>query len=500
MAPAHTTALPPAADPTAPRLRSFDELPGPRPLPLVGNVLQMRTDRFHRDLEDWARVYGPMMRFRLGPLPVMVVTDQALVGALLRDRPYGIRRPEFATEMLKEMELKPGVFNAEGEAWQRQRRMVMAAFLPTQVRAYHPTLLKVADRLEGRWRQAARDGRTLDLLHELMRYTVDGVAGLAFGADVNTLESDGDIIQQHLDKVFPAWFERMTAAVPYWRFVKLPADRALDRSVKVINQAIDDFIAASRRRLAADPGLRAAPRNMLDAMVVAADEPGSGLNDDDLAGNVITMLLAGEDTTAITIAWLLYYLYTHPVVQAKVRVELASLDAAHASLSPEHLAAMSYLDACINETLRLKPVAPFQPMETLHDMVIGDVQVPAGTMIMGLQRHEAMDPAKVPQPDVFLPERWLEAEGEHGTGPGLKRLSIPFGAGPRVCPGRHLAITEIKLAVAMLLKHFELEYVGTEDGQPPRELMAFTMSPLGLQMRLRERRQGQRDRQEVTGR
>src|SRR5690606_35126704 len=73
MAPAHTTALPPAADPTAPRLRSFDELPGPRPLPLVGNVLQMRTDRFHRDLEDWARVYGPMMRFRLGPLPVMVV-------------------------------------------------------------------------------------------------------------------------------------------------------------------------------------------------------------------------------------------------------------------------------------------------------------------------------------------------------------------------------------------------------------------------------------------
>jgi cytochrome P450 len=487
MAHAHTPALPSQVSSDGPRLRRYSDLPGPKPWPLVGNAGQMRTERLHLDIEQWVRTYGPVMRVSIGPLKIMVVSDNAVIAGLLRDRPDGIRRPERVTEILNEMGLKSGVFNAEGEAWQKQRRMVMAGFLPTQVRAYHPSLLKVADRLKGRWQRAAREGQTLDLLPELMRYTVDGVAGLAFGTDVNTLESEGDVIQDHLDKVFPAWFKRITAVVPYWRFVKLPVDRALDRSVKAINIAIDEFIAQGRRRLADDPALRAAPRNLLDAMIVAADQPDSGVSHDDIAGNVMTMLLAGEDTTATTIAWLLHLLHRHRNVLDKVRAEVTHNETGHADLSPEHLASMSYLDACINETLRMKPVAPFAPMETLKDMVIHDVAVPAGTLIWAVQRHDAMDPANVPTPGAFLPERWLEGEGTHGSTSSLKKLSIPFGAGPRVCPGRHLAITEIKMATAMLLTNFEIDSVDTADGQAPAERLAFTMGPVGLQMRLRER-------------
>ncbi|MGC4059953.1 MAG: cytochrome P450 [Aquabacterium sp.] len=478
---------PTTLNPNRASLRNLDELPGPRPWPLLGNATQVRTDRIHRDVEQWVRLYGPMLRFSIGPLKILVVSDHQLIANLLRDRPDGILRPQRMTELLLEMGLKSGVFNAEGEAWQKQRRMVMAGFLPTQVRAYHPTLLKVAERLKGRWQKAARAGETLDLLPELMRYTVDGVAGLAFGADVNTLESDHDVIQTHLDKVFPQWFERITSAVPYWRFVKLPADRALDRSVRAINAAIDRFIAQARQRLADDPALRAAPGNLLEAMIVAADEPGSGLSDDDVAGNVLTMLLAGEDTTATTIAWLCHYLHQDQEVLRKVRAEVTQHAPGVAPLSPEHLAGMGYLDACINEALRLKPVAPFLPMESAKDMVIGDVAVPAGTLIWTAARIDAMDPARVPRPEAFLPERWLDEGASQGHDSSLKRLSIPFGAGPRVCPGRHLAITEIKMATAMLLTHFDIESVGTQDGLPPRELMAFTMSPIGLRMRLRER-------------
>ena len=487
MAQAQTTTLPTPVSHGGGRLRSIDDLPGPRPWPLLGNVPQLRTDRIHLDVEQWVRTYGPLFRFSIGPLKIMVVADQAVANTLLRDRPEGIQRPVLATEVFTEMGLKPGVFHAEGEAWQRQRRMVMAAFLPTQVRAYHPTLLKVAERLKGRWQRAAREGRALDLLPELMRYTVDGVAGLAFGVDVNTLETDGDVIQDHLDKVFPAWFERITAAVPYWRFVKLPSDRTLDRSVKAINLAVDQFIAQARQSLADDPARRMAPRSLLEAMIMAADEADSGLSDDDIAGNVLTMLLAGEDTTATSIAWLLYFLHKHPEVKRRVQAEVAQCDATHPPLSPEHLGAMPYLDACINETLRLKPVAPFVPLEAAKDRVIGDVNVPAGTLIWVMQRHDTMDPNRVAQPAAFLPERWLEGDGTQGSVSDLKRLSIPFGAGPRVCPGRHLALTEMKMATAMLLTNFEVESVDTADGQPPAELMAFTMSPVGLRMRLRER-------------
>jgi len=394
MAHAQTSTLHNPAQRPGTHLRSLDELPGPRPLPLLGNALQLRTDRIHLDVEQWVRIYGDTFRFSLGPLKLLVVTDQATIGALFRDRPEGIRRPLLAAEVLHEMGFKSGVFNAEGEAWRKQRRMVMAGFLPTQVRAYHPTLLKVAERLKGRWQRAASQGQTLELLPELMRYTVDGVAGLAFGSDVNTLESEGDVIQDHLDKVFPAWFRRINSVVPYWRYLKLPQDRALDRSVKAVNVAIDGFIAQARQRLADDPALRTAPRNLLDAMIVAAEAPDSGVSDDDIAGNVITMLLAGEDTTAITMAWLLYFLHRHPSVMHKVRTEIQHSAAGHAPLSPEHLGAMSYLDACINEALRLKPVAPFLPMEAAREMVIGDVSVPAGTLIWAVQRHFPASPTR----------------------------------------------------------------------------------------------------------
>jgi cytochrome P450 len=107
-----------------------------------------------------------------------------------------------------------GVFGAEGEAWKRQRRMVMAGFDPRHLRAYFPSLVKVSERLAGRWQRAADAGAPIDLQGDLMRYTVDTVSGLAFGAEVNTLESDDDVIQRHLDKIFPAIFRRIMAALP----------------------------------------------------------------------------------------------------------------------------------------------------------------------------------------------------------------------------------------------------------------------------------------------
>ena len=145
----------------------------------------------------------------------------------------------------------------------------------------------------------------IDLQADLMRYTVDTIAGLAFGAEVNTLESDGDIIQQHLDKIFPALFGRMFAPFPYWRYLRLPADRRLERSMAEVLAAVDRFVAQARARLDADPARRERPHNLLEAMIVAADAPDSGIDDQQVAGNVLTMLLAGEDTTANTLAWLL---------------------------------------------------------------------------------------------------------------------------------------------------------------------------------------------------
>jgi len=112
------------------------------------------------------------------------------------------------------MGLAPGVFSSNGDMWRRQRRMVMAGFDPAHVKRYFPSLLEVAQRLAGRWQKAAQQGSVIDLQADLMCFTVDAIAGLAFGAEVNSLESEQDVIQQHLDKIFPALFRRILAPLP----------------------------------------------------------------------------------------------------------------------------------------------------------------------------------------------------------------------------------------------------------------------------------------------
>jgi cytochrome P450 len=218
--------------------------------------------------------------------------DHEVVAAVLRDRPEAFARTSRLEEIWTEMGLPPGVFGANGEAWRRQRRMVMAAFDPGHVKAYYPALQRVADKLAARWSRAAADGRAVDLQGDLMRFTVDTIAGLAFGAEVDTLGSDGDVIQQHLDKIFPALARRILSPVAWWRIRRSAADRTLERGIVEVKAAVDGFVTQARARLAADPQRRERPHNLLEAMIVAADEPASGIDDATVAGNAT--MLAGE--------------------------------------------------------------------------------------------------------------------------------------------------------------------------------------------------------------
>ncbi|CAN5843519.1 hypothetical protein BH11PSE8_BH11PSE8_09430 [soil metagenome] len=471
---------------SVPRLREIADLPGPRGWPVLGNMPQMKVERVHQDVERWAAEYGPLFRMRLGPTTMLVVADHELLGAVLRDRPEGFQRSPRSLQVAREMGLPgPGLFAAEGDVWRNQRRMVMASLAPQHVKSYFPSLVKVTQRLRGRWAKAADSGAWIELQSDLMRYTVDAVAGLAFGTDINTLESDEDVIQRHLDKIFPALFTRSFKMIPTWRFIKRPSDRALDRSVAEIRQAITAFIAQARERLQDDPQRRERPPNLLEAMLVGADQPGSGLGDADVAGNVLTMLLAGEDTTANTLAWMIHLLHRHPPAlrraQDEVRDALGDVTG-DAAMPPtlEQLDSFEYLDACAQETMRLKPVAPFMPMMALRESRIGDVRVPKGAMVWGVMRHDSVSEAHFPNALNFEPERWM------GDRAAPQRVSMPFGAGARVCPGRYLALLEIKMAMVMLLAHFEIVEVQASGAGAAlaTERMAFSMGPVGLRMKL----------------
>ena len=251
--------------------------------------------------------------------------------------------------------------------------------------------------------------------------------------------------------------------------------------------AVHGFVAQARARMQADPSLREHPSNLLEAMIAAADQPGSGIDDRQVAGNVLTMLLAGEDTTANTLAWMIHLLWQHPVALARATEEVRRVVVDASNPTHAEVAALDYVEACAHETMRLKPVAPMLVLQALHDMTIGDVQVPRGTNVVTLLRHDSVSDAHLPRAKAFEPERWLAGSSDGQQAGSAKRLSMPFGAGPRICPGRYLALLEMKMAMTTLLGRFDIESVGTCGGHEPEERQAFTMMPVGLRMRLHER-------------
>ena len=465
-------------------LRLLRDLPGPPGLPVVGNLLQIRLNRFHLKLEEWAERHGPMFGIRIGPRRVAVISDRSAIQHILVDRPDGFRRTALLETAATEMRLK-GVFAAEGEDWRRQRRIVIAALNRAKLETFFPHLAMIVGRLQRCWEAAADNGEPVDLCRDLMRFTVDVTMQLAFGVDANTLETPGPVIQRHLDKVFPVLHRRVNAPFPWWRYIRLPSDRALDRALDALEEEVGTMVRATRTRMEAEPERRSAPTNFLEAILEEAEADDSRFTDAEIFANAGTLLLAGEDTTANTMAWIIHYFTEYPEQFEQVRGEIDTLVAPGSVIeSLEQTKKLSVLDAFCNEVMRLKPVAPLQMVEAVADVEILGCLIPKGTPIMMLVRRMATRDENFGDGSRFDPDRWL-VEPDASLCPHDRRAFVPFGGGPRLCPGRNLAMLQIRTVLAMLCRNFEVEPVRT--GREVEEHLAFTMTPVGLSVRLRRR-------------
>ena len=468
-----------------PRLKSCEELGGPPGLPIAGNLFQIRLSTLHRTLERWADRYGPIYRCRLGPRWTAVVSGAQAVQRLHRERPHRFRRHRGIEAVSAEMRLN-GVFSAEGDDWLRQRKIVVMALNTAHLKTFFPKLAVTVGRLRRRWERAADGGEPIDPCRDLMRFTVDVTTQLAFGIDFNTLETPGPVIQHDLDKVFPMLHQRINAPFPYWRYVRLPKDRELDRALARIQSRVEEIVQEVRGRMRADPSLRTAPTNFLEALIAAREAEGSRFSDADIFANVCTMLLAGEDTTAHTISWTVNYFLQHPEHFARARAEVDGVIAPAAAVEEmEQVGRFPFLDAFFHEAMRLKPVAPISAFEPVEPVEILGHLIPKGMVIIALNRRLATRDEHFGEAARFRPDRWLEVErGEPGC-PHDTGAFLPFGGGPRFCPGRNLALLQIRTVLAMLCRNFDVESV--HPGRPVEERLAFTMMPANLLVRMKRR-------------
>ena len=447
---------------------------------MIGVLHQIRFDRLHLQLEAWADSHGALFRIPMGPYSVAVVSDAAAIQRMLAQRPQVFRPTRRLQSVAQEMRLK-GLFATGGEDWRRQRRIVTAALNRHKLKAFFPKLALTVARLQRRWEGASDRGEPVDVCGDLMRFTVDVTMQLAFNIDANTLETPGPVIQRHLDKVLPVLYRRSNAPFAWWRLFRLPADRALDRALEAIEREVGEMIRAARQRMAADPGR--APADFLEAMLAAVEEEGSGFCDAEVFANASNLLLAGEDTTANSIAWAMHYFMLHPEMFERVRGEADALLAPAPALEYlEQANCLPVLDSFCNEVMRIKPVVPLHVVEPATDIELLGCAIPKGTPIFMLLRHVATRETHFAGGDRFDPDRWLP---ESQPSPHDRRVFLPFGGGPRLCPGRALALLEIRAALTMLCRNFDLEPV--MPASEVREHMALTMLPAGLKARLRRR-------------
>ena len=372
---------------------------------------------------------------------------------------------------------------AEGADWKRQRRLVVKALNTNHINNYFHIISTSTERLHRRLTEAAQDGRSLEIQKEMTSYTVDVASALAFGQDLNTLERGENELQGHIQLLLRMTARRLAMPVPYWRWFKLPVDRALEYSVSEIRRAVTEFIEQARTRMRERPELREAPENFLENMLVA-QEMDDSYTDEEIVGNTLAILTAAEDTTALTLGWAMWFLASRPHVQERLAQEACEVLGEDTFLNEHESAArLRYAEAVLREAIRLKSVVPQLTVESLMDTTICGTHIPAGTSLL-LLTHYASLQADGSEHEDFDPERWLKDAGGDTQTPNQKTF-LGFGAGPRFCPGHNLAFLEAKAVLAMFARNFEAELDESEG--PVLEDFTFTRAPKGLRVRLRER-------------
>jgi cytochrome P450 len=463
---------------------AFKDLKGPKGLPIIGSIHKIELENMHNQLEDWADEYGKVYKLILGPSKLTVITDPSINQEILKERPHKFRRMTKMDEVMREIGVH-GVFNAEGEEWKAHRRIVNKGLDVKHQQQFYPEMLISIERLYAKWNQLAEKNESFEIQQDLLRFTVDVTTSLAFGYKMNTLEEKGGVIQDHLEKIFPMIFKRINAPIPFWRYYKTKTDKVFDNALVEINKLVDEFIAKGKQRLIEQPELREKPANFLESLLVAAEDEES-LTDEDVRGNLLTMLMAGEDTTAHTLAWAIYILAQHPEFQEKLFNEAETVlgNGNWLERYDEH-SSLVYAEAVAYETMRLKPVAPLLMNEPVEDVEIDGYLFKKGARLLSEFRYAGMEEDNFSNAKEFKPERWIEHKtGKCPMGHDTKAF-IPFGSGPRFCPGKNLAMLEIKLVLSMLMKNFKVELVTPKENV--KEIMAFTMMASSYQVRLTKR-------------
>ena len=399
---------------------------------------------FNRDqlgfIERAQREYGDVVWMRFLYVPAIFLYHPDDVEYVLVTNPKNFIKSMSLRSNFFQRLVGNGLLTSQGEEWKRARRLSQPAFHRERVASYGGVMVDYTRRLAAKW----QEGETRDIHPDMMRLTLEIVVQCLFSADVS---HDVDEVGATLKELVKPFASQATVKWILNNRLPTPAHVRFHALAKKIDNVVYRIIS-ERRASGKDEG------DLLSMLLAARDEDGSQMSDRQLRDEVMTLFLAGHETTALTLAWAWYLLGTNPETERKFHAELDEVLGDRAPTAAD-LPRLKYTEQIAKESMRLYPPAYGLGREAIDDCEIGGYRLPAGTQVFMFQWATQRDPRFYDEPLAFRPERWTEDFIEQLP----KYAYFPFGGGPRACIGASFAMMEIILCLATIGQKFRLELV-----------------------------------------
>jgi len=415
---------------------------------------------------------GPVCYTRVLGKRVYFVNDAEYVKRILLDNLANYPKSATYRNNLRPF-LGDGMLISEGEFWKRQRRLAQPAFHLRRLKALAATMSGAAARMARDWQH----GKVVDLMPLMNAVTMEIVAKTLFGADVSrdigAVGEAMNVLGEETGRIRPMAFFDLP------EFITRPRSRRFAAAVATLDAIVNRMVA--QRRAEVERG--AAPQDDLLQMLLEArdEESGQGMTDRQLRDELVTLFLAGHETTSISLTWTFHLLAQNPAAEAKLQAEVDAVLGENAAPAFEDLERLPYARMVAEESMRLYPPAYVFSRRAAGDDLLGPWRIPGGAHIIISPYALHRRPDYWSEPDVFRPERFA-ADAPAGR---PKHAYIPFGGGPRICIGNSFAMMEHAIVLAAAVRRWRLESIPSHEVRTePR----ITLRPRGgLPMRVMRR-------------
>lgn len=422
--------------------------PGPKEFPLLGHALEMLKDPLDFMLQA-SRQYGDVVKFSLPGYPIYLFNHPDHIEEVLRHKNQFFIKDSLTRD--GSLIVGNGLLTSEGDFWKKQRRLAQPAFHHERINSYAEVMVRYTERAISQW----REGQTRDIHQDMMRLTLDIVSKTLFGVETQVAS---DEIGWALDIIMER-FHSFAIFIP--PSLPTPGNLRLRKALKKLDEIVYGIIR-QRRESKEDTG------DLLSMLLAATSEEG-GMDDKQLRDESVTLLLAGHETTALTLSYAWYLLAQHPTIEAKLQEEISQVLGERAATAAD-VPRLRYAEAIIRESMRLYPPAWGIGREAIAPCEIGGYPIKKGLQIWLSQWVVHRDPRYFPEPEAFRPERW-----ENDLAKRLPRYAFfPFGGGPRICIGNAFAMMESVLLLVTIARRFRV----TLSQQKPLQLLpSITLRP-----------------------